>query len=95
MVKLGEVVRNNKVVKTMEVCSSANVLPPVKLEKASKAKHDSKNKDLNEMTTHKRVRKETIANIEREGRKLEKKKVNYNHHYNNINKGNLFERKPQ
>jgi len=45
----------------------------MRLEKASKVKHDSKNKDLNELTTHKRVRKEMIRNIERGGRKLEKK----------------------
>lgn len=32
-----------------------------------------KNKDLDELTTHKRARKEMIGNIERGGRKLEKK----------------------
>jgi hypothetical protein len=73
MVKLGEVVRNNKVVKTMEVCLSTSVFLPVRLEKASKVKHVSKNKDLNELKTHKRARKETIGNIERKGRKLKKK----------------------
>jgi hypothetical protein len=95
MVKLSEVVRNNKVVKTMEVCLSTSVLQPVRLEKASKVKHDSKNKDFDELTIHKRARKETIRNIEKGGRKLEKKKVDYNRHYNNINKGKLFEKKPQ
>ncbi len=48
MVKLGEVV------KTMEVYPFANVLPPMKLEMASKVKLDSKNKDLDELKTHKR-----------------------------------------
>jgi hypothetical protein len=46
MVKLGEVV------KTMEVYPFANVLP---LEMASKVKLDSKNKDLDELKTHKRT----------------------------------------
>ncbi len=74
MVNLDEVVKNSKVVKTMEVCSSTSILLLVRLEKALKAKHDSKNKNLDELTTHKRVRKEMIGNIERGGRKLEKKK---------------------
>jgi len=73
MVNLDEVVKNSKVVKTMEVCSSTSILLLVRLEKALKAKHDSKNKNLDELTTHKRVRKEMIGNIERGGRKLEKK----------------------
>jgi len=73
MVNLDEVVKNSKVVKTMEVCSSTSILLPVRLEKALKAKHDSKNKNLDELTTHKRVRKEMIGNIESGGRKLEKK----------------------
>jgi len=73
MVKLGEVVRNDKVAKTMEVCSSASIFSLMKLEKASKVKHDSKNKNIDELTTYKRARKKMIGNIERGGRKLEKK----------------------
>jgi hypothetical protein len=33
MVKFGEVVRNDKVVKTMEVCPFASILLPMRLEK--------------------------------------------------------------
>jgi hypothetical protein len=36
-------------------------------------KHDSKNKNIDELTIHKRARKEMIGNIERGGKKLEKK----------------------
>ncbi len=57
----------------MEVYSSTSVFPPVRLENASKAKHYSKNKDLDELKTHKKARNETIRNIERGGKKLEKK----------------------
>jgi hypothetical protein len=75
MVTLDEVVKNGKVVKTMEVYSFANILLPMRLEKASKVKHDFKNKNLDELTIHKRTRKEMIRNIKRGGRKLEKKKI--------------------